>query len=777
MALHPLDVLAAEATGRHQVPRSLRGYVDDPLLNGSLVDDPHERVVDVRWPTSIDTYQQMRRDSKLAAVLDGYKLQLRRAMWQLDGAGCRRDVVQLVADDLGLPVRGNDEPGPARTRGVSWSDHLRSALTMLDFGHAGHELQAAYDDDGMARLTGLWERPQWTITSIHVKPKTGEFNGITQELGPRQAFDAPQIRPDRMAWYAREPEGAGWYGVSLLRPSFAPWLFKKEMMRAAAVANRRFSSGIPTVEWAPSSTPTPQQFSEAQRAITAARVGDQSGVTMPPGAMMKLVGLSGGVPDTLAFIQWLDQQMSTSVLMQHLDLGQTPNGSRALGESFIDSWLLALEAIGEYVADVATRQIAARIVGWNWPGEPVPRVVVSGIGSRREVTAQSLQLLLSSGALAADPGLEDWVRREYRLPERTEPRPTPVVAPQRQSAPRGEVEAAVPSVAGASVPSLRTSGSGTRPGIGGPTASPPAYEQPELLDVAAFNPGWKDQPRRKDRGLRDHGGRWVDEAGGGAPASRPRTPRPSAPPNRPGTPASTRPPAGRPETAPTRRPLAESLAAGVTAERSLIDGPLGKVDLVTLGDGSRVVRKAFDDEEEAIREHLSALVATAVGAAAPRTHLVDNSTVVMDFMEGTPAVEIVGHALNAPAEWTDTDDGRLLGLADLLMDNQDRHNENWLINNGRIEGIDHGFSYQFQEAADEPPRPRSNFENHFIDDSRRPTWADNDLSPQDIATIRDRIVALRGDFTRVGAHDWHDWSLARLDAIGAHARGGRSRLS
>jgi len=54
------------------------------------------------------------------------------------------------------------------------------------------------------------------------------------------------------------------------------------------------------------------------------------------------------------------------------------------------------------------------------------------VGSRREVTAESLNLLLSSGGLAADPALEAWVRREYRLPERDPNSPFEVKAPKGQ---------------------------------------------------------------------------------------------------------------------------------------------------------------------------------------------------------------------------------------------------------------------------------------------------------------------------------------------------------
>jgi hypothetical protein len=400
-------------------PRTVRGYVDDAVFD-TILAEALEWVPDLVWPLSVTTYNMMRRDSRLAAVIDGYTLQLRRSQWQLDGVGCRPEVVQLVADDLGLPFAAKDEPGPARLRGVSWNEHLRVALTMLPFGHSGFEADVDVSS-GQARLVGLYERPQWTISHLHVDGKTGELKGVSQDAAWRE--DSPQIKANALVWYAHEREGAGWQGTSLLRSAYAPWLIKKEMIRVHAISNRRWGAGVPVAEAIPGTSPTPGQMAEAQRMASAARAGDQAGASMPPNFTLKIAGLSGSVPDTLGFLEWLNREMAQAALMPHLDLGQGSNGgSRALGTAFIDSWTLALEAIGEHVADTATRQVAAKLVGWNWGAdEPVPRVVVSGVGSKREVTAESLQLLLSSGALDADPALKAWIRREYRLPEQDGP--------------------------------------------------------------------------------------------------------------------------------------------------------------------------------------------------------------------------------------------------------------------------------------------------------------------------------------------------------------------
>ncbi len=434
-------------------PMSARGWVSDAFFSEVLDELTEDVRPELIWPLSVQTFTGMAREARVAAVLSGYELQLRRAQWQVDGRGCRPEVVQLVADCLGLPVAGKDEPTGARTRGVSWSEHLRAALLSLRYGHYGFHLHAELVN-GVARLVGLYDRPPWTISQIHADPKTGAFKGITQDYTVR-ADGGPQIKADNLAWYVHDRIGAAWFGTSILKPAWPAYTVKREMLRVHGTANRRWSAGVPVMEALPGTSPTPEQMSEAAQLAMAARAGEQAGASTPPGFTMKILGITGQIPDTLAFMEFLNREIAGAVLMPHLDLGTGTSGSRATATAFLDSWTLALEAIGEEIADAATRQIAARIVAWNWgDSEAVPRVAVSGVGSRREVTAESLQLLLTSGALSADPALEDWVRREYRLPERTvisrsrlipasppkaTPAPTPATAKRaRSSKPRRE---------------------------------------------------------------------------------------------------------------------------------------------------------------------------------------------------------------------------------------------------------------------------------------------------------------------------------------------------
>jgi hypothetical protein len=393
------------------------------------------------WPTSVWTYSQMRRDPRLTSILQAYTLVLRHATWQVNPAGCRDEVAQLVADDLGLPILGDDTPGPARVRGVSWPQHIRMALLDLVYGHMGFEL-AAEIRDGQARLTTLAERMPSSISQIHITTDgAGSFDGISQWSMPGDSNMRPDIPANRMAWYAHEREGSQWQGHSLLRSAYAPWLLKREMQRVHATSNRRFGMGIPVVRWLPGTSPTPAQHQAAQQIAETMRSGDQAGAALPPGAIIELVGLSGSVPDTQGFLDWLNKEMAVATLTQFLDLGTSKSGSRALGETFVDFFMLAVQALGDETADTATRQISARLVDWNWgETEPVPTIEVVDVGSRQEVTAEAINQLLLAGGITPDPALEAELRKKYGLPQRETriaqlPAPAPTGTPAQPPSP------------------------------------------------------------------------------------------------------------------------------------------------------------------------------------------------------------------------------------------------------------------------------------------------------------------------------------------------------
>lgn len=454
-------------------PVRLRGVADPAWLESSPLFDILEHIPDLQpGPQSVQVYGRMRREPGLTGVLAAYQLPIRRANWTINPAGCRPEVARLVADDLGLPVAGKDEPGAARTRGVSWPDYLRQALSFLVFGHAGHEMQAEIRGT-QARLIGLYERVQSTIEEIHAD-RQGRLLGVSQEYGPGNK--APTISADRLVWHTHDQAGANWYGTSLLRPAYGMWMIKQDLVRSAAISNRRWGAGVPVMEALPGTNPTDTQMTQAMQLAAAARAGEQAGAATPPGFVMKILGLTGTVPDTLAYIRYCDASFSRMALAGFLDLGSSDTGSYALAKSFVDLFMLNLQATADAVADTVTRQVVARLVAWNFgPDEPVPAVQVSDVGMKHEVTAEALAALLQSGALSWDPALEEHLRRLWSLPAAPDGlrRPADPKAATRPSARRPVNTARSSTKASARLPALEAPPIRTSPKSRG-RKSPPA---------------------------------------------------------------------------------------------------------------------------------------------------------------------------------------------------------------------------------------------------------------------------------------------------------------
>jgi hypothetical protein len=140
----------------------------------------------------------------------------------------------------------------------------------------------------------------------------------------------------------------------------------------------------------------------------------------------------------------------------------------------MDLFLLSLQAVADEAALVATSGlpgcpgIITDLVDQQWgEDEPAPSLICTDVGTQYEATAAAIQQLTATGALQPDAGLDDWIRKQWHLPDRTSPwiQPAPKQAPQP----------AKPGSPGASPGSSPASspdqgGPGDSPGPGAPAA-------------------------------------------------------------------------------------------------------------------------------------------------------------------------------------------------------------------------------------------------------------------------------------------------------------------
>lgn len=400
--------------------------------------DVDEETDDLKWPKSIGTYDRMRKqDAQVVQTLRAVLLPIMRTPWRVDPNGIDPEspewaIVEHVADDLGLPIKGQPSRPLKRTRNrFDWGEHLRLALLCLTFGHSFFE-QVYEIRNGLVHLKKLAWRPPRTISKISVAGDGG-LDAIWQ-FGRTGVVNDPEgieIGIDRLVAYVNEREGGNWLGTSLLRPAYKNWLVKDRLIRVQAQTIDRNGMGFPVHESAPvpANMPTEDakawmqaQIDDGYDIATGMRSGDNSGASIANGAKLNLLGVEGTLPDADKPIRYHDEQIGKAVLANFLNLGgDNSTGSYALGDTFADFFTLSLQSVGLNIAAIANAHIVEDIVDLNWgPDAPSPRLVFDEIGTRHPVTAQAIYQLVQVGAIRMDDPLEEYLRTAWGLPARDE---------------------------------------------------------------------------------------------------------------------------------------------------------------------------------------------------------------------------------------------------------------------------------------------------------------------------------------------------------------------
>lgn len=400
------------------VPVQEQGYANGATAWWTEIGN--EETPELQWPKNIDVYDRMRRqDAQVISVIRAVTLPIRRTKWRIDPNGARPEVARQVADDLGLPLVGDENEPVIRTRDrFSWSEHLRLSLLMLPFGHSIFEQVYRIDEAGMARLRKLAWRPPKTISRIDVASDGGL-------VAIHQHGNEKPMGVERLAVYVNEREGGNWLGQSLLRPAYKYWLLKDRMLRVQAQTVDRNGMGIPVYkaselhESITGAERIEREKTEVDAGLKLAkglRSGDNSGASIPNTAELDVMGVKGTLPDADKPIRYYDEQIARAVLAHFLNLG-TETGSWALGSTFADFFTLSLQTVAMQIADTTTQHVIEDLVDTNWgPSEPAPRLVFEEIGSRHPATAESIRALIECGAIKADQKLDDHLRTVYGLP-------------------------------------------------------------------------------------------------------------------------------------------------------------------------------------------------------------------------------------------------------------------------------------------------------------------------------------------------------------------------
>lgn len=407
---------------------------DQALINLAYAEDL-EHVPELMHPMSVSTYRQMRNDAHLDALYRGTTMPILRYKWYIDENGCDPKRVQRLAADLGLPIKGKDPaPIPRYKRRFVFRKHLQDALRSLYYGHYGFEIVGEVEDPSISpngKLAGgywhlrkLAPRPPHTISELRLAPDGGLESVVQTTMAFQGGGGADLtggvgggIPVDRIVWYSWDQEGANWWGRSWYRSCYRNWLIKDRLVRVDAVKHERNGMGVPVGVGAQGYTD--EELGALARLAQSFRAGENAGGAIPFGTDLKLLGVQGSLPDTIASVRFHNEEMSRAFLMMLIDLGSTKYGSRALGEEFGTRLDLSQDGVARWFCDIFTEHVVEDYWDWNYgeDEELAPRLDFEHDDDPRVATAD-LALMIQNDVIQVDDELEKAVRDAMHLPQK-----------------------------------------------------------------------------------------------------------------------------------------------------------------------------------------------------------------------------------------------------------------------------------------------------------------------------------------------------------------------
>ncbi|MGH9358213.1 MAG: phage portal protein family protein [Candidatus Acidiferrales bacterium] len=439
------------------------GVSGTPITSGFLL-DLGEYNPELMGRNAVPIYEKMRRsDAQVRATLMACKLPVLSAKWEVMPADLQEGSRQKAVDSKQVST-GAGKATAAKAKEIAefvkanlfgglefktstggwvsqtWQSVISNALLMLDFGCAVHEDVYAVDGDAI-HLRSLPGRLPLTFYRWHTEAD-GETLLALEQYGYRgNQFLNVLLPADKIARFTYQQEGANFWGIALQRAMYPHWYIKSKLYRIDAIANERNALGIPVFRLSPGFAA--EDKAAAYSFVTQLAAHEAAGLVEPPGdphTGLRIAGYQGNLRDVMPSIQHHNEMISRAALNTFMDLGQAAHGSRALGASATDFFMLGLQSIADQIAQDITATTIRRLVALNFGDEaPCPRLIAANVQARSigQITAD-LVALAQQGLVVSEKNIRKAIRERFALPEETS---ESVVVVRGETVTQGETEA------------------------------------------------------------------------------------------------------------------------------------------------------------------------------------------------------------------------------------------------------------------------------------------------------------------------------------------------
>lgn len=359
--------------------------------------------------TGRTVYDQMRRsDGQIGAVLQAIILPIRQANYFIEPAS---------EDPKDIEIAEQTTKDFLEDMTITWDDVIRHASLMFPFG--------------FSVLEKIWEVRDGRVVPRKFDPRLPQsiFEWVWDDkndrlVGPKQVdTDGEEITLpiEKVLVFTVDREGDNWEGKSILRNAYKSWYIKDKLEKINAIKHDRHGVGIPVMSVPSTVKEGDDQWNATEEILQNIQANEQAYVITPEGYGFSLVGGGGSEggtgTDALPSIKYYDEMIARSVLAMFLNLGSTDTGSRALGESFVATFLMSLQAYADYICSVITRFAIREYVDYNWTVTDYPTLKVRRI---RQLDPTVIAELVKARVITPDLDVENIIRKEVDFPEKEE---------------------------------------------------------------------------------------------------------------------------------------------------------------------------------------------------------------------------------------------------------------------------------------------------------------------------------------------------------------------
>ena len=251
---------------------------------------------------------------------------------------------------------------------------LATIMRMLIDGWAPHEIVWEIKN-GQVRVEKIEYRPVHSI-----KPKIDEKNnliGYKQDLTRvKKNFADPQakreidIPADKVMHFVNGPEWNYIFGRSIFTQAYYHFEKKHKLYYVSHLAAQINALRLRRLK-----IPTERENKKDEYVKEVAKLGFNSTIALPDDVELELLDVGNNYVDITPLIQHHDAQAAKSVLAQVIDLGvEGRTGSFNLSDTHLDVFLVNLELIATYIAEVFNTVLIPKLIDWNFGTGNYPRV-------------------------------------------------------------------------------------------------------------------------------------------------------------------------------------------------------------------------------------------------------------------------------------------------------------------------------------------------------------------------------------------------------------------